>query len=413
MKKQFLLIITLFLSLNTLQAQRTFEPGYFINNNGDTVKCLIKNSDWYYNPIYIKYQLNTNGKIETATLNEVKEFKIGESIKYVRKAVLIDKSSEVIENMDRNFEPNFKPDTLFLKVLAQGNANLYNYYSKELNRFFYDTNNQEVKQLVYKLYLDKDNQIATNNSYKEQILKDFKLLTSEQKSNLYKLNYELKSLTNFFNQYNPINTATKSSQLVANSSNSKNAKPFSLSVRPRINYSNLGLKTVLFYSKDVKFDNKPIIAIGAEAEYLLPYNKSKWAISIEPTYHTYNNKAVTDINYFNEVSYQLIKYNSLEVPTTVRHYLYLNNKSKLFINASTIFDFPFNSYIQNIDYNLNENSKKKLVFSVSFGCGIGYKLKNKYSIELRQNFNRDLLPNKVNIISKYNTSSLVLGYTIF
>jgi hypothetical protein len=40
-------------------------------------------------------------------------------------------------------------------------------------------------------------------------------------------------------------------------------------------------------SGNAKFDNKISFRIGLEAEFILPFNKNKWAVFAEPTYQYY------------------------------------------------------------------------------------------------------------------------------
>lgn len=54
-----ILIFTLtILSINTFA--QDFEKGFYIENNGKRVDCLIKNIDWLYNPESFEYKLNEN-----------------------------------------------------------------------------------------------------------------------------------------------------------------------------------------------------------------------------------------------------------------------------------------------------------------------------------------------------------------
>lgn len=72
--------------------------------------------------------------------------------------------------------------------------------------------------------------------------------------------------------------------------------------------------------------------------------------------------------------------NLIEMPVGVRHYFFLNKNSKLFINASYIFDICSKS---TIEYKRTDNSIYNLFESKSnnvLGFGIGYKFKDKYNL---------------------------------
>jgi hypothetical protein len=107
-----------------------------------------------------------------------------------------------------------------------------------------------------------------------------------------------------------------------------------------------------------------------------------------------------------------VDYKSIEIPVGFRHYLFLKNKSKLFINASYIFDLSSNSIIEfNREDGSNINSLEiKTKNNLAFGFGYNYK---KYSLELRVQTPRNVLSNYIYWSSDYKTLSLILGYNIF
>jgi len=83
--------------------------------------------------------------------------------------------------------------------------------------------------------------------------------------------------------------------------------------------------------------------------------------------------------------------------------MFLNNKSKLFVNAALVKSFGFNSKINFIEIRAGG----------TLNFGFGYKYNNKYNIEYRYSLAQDLLINYLDWRSGFNTSSLVFGYTLF
>jgi hypothetical protein len=188
---------------------------------------------------------------------------------------------------------------------------------------------------------------------------------------------------------------------------------FNLSLRPRINKSSVSVQNIFVKSTKVDFNNQLNFGFGIEAEFLFPFNKNKWAIVIEPTYQNFNSEKEIYSDYVGGVKVlNKINYSSIEFPLSLRHYLFFNKDSKLFINASYVVDFCFNSSIvikgkDNFLYdNLDIQSKSNIAF------GIGYKYKNKYSMEMRYQSDRQLLPFTI-WDSNYNALSFIIGYTIF
>jgi hypothetical protein len=96
----------------------------------------------------------------------------------------------------------------------------------------------------------------------------------------------------------------------------------------------------------------------------------------------------------------------------IRHYFYLNGTSKIFINASLIFDYTFNSSIgfRRSDSVLPLPLKIKPINNFAFG--IGYKYNKKYIFEIIYQTKQELLSDYHYWQSDYKTLSFVFGYSI-
>jgi hypothetical protein len=102
-----------------------------------------------------------------------------------------------------------------------------------------------------------------------------------------------------------------------------------------------------------------------------------------------------------------VKYASIELPIGLRHYFFLSEKSKVFVNASFIFDFSVNSVI---DY--GSGPGLEIVSPLNAAFGLGYKY-DRFSLEYRYQTSRELVGRYPIWISDYMTSSVVFGYQIF
>lgn len=126
MKKRILFLLITISTLNSY-SQVSFEKGYYIDNTNQKINCLIKNVDWKNNPTEFEYKLAENSEPKKTTIKTIKEFGIDNISKYVRSTVNIDRSSESINNLSNDKNPIFKEEELFLKVLVEGKATLYQY----------------------------------------------------------------------------------------------------------------------------------------------------------------------------------------------------------------------------------------------------------------------------------------------
>src|SRR5690606_726233 len=151
MKKLLGLVILAMLSIHAY-GQIKFEEGYFIDNQGNRIDCLIKNTDWKNNTLSFEYKASENASVQQADIEDVQEFGVLEYMRYKRFTVEIDRSSKNVNALSTKKQPEFNTETLFLRQLIQGNANLYVYEDGNLKRYFFSVNDASVNQLIYKTY---------------------------------------------------------------------------------------------------------------------------------------------------------------------------------------------------------------------------------------------------------------------
>lgn len=411
MKKQLLTLLTIILTINGY-SQIIFEKGYYINNSDQKTECLIKNIDWKNNPTQFEYKLTENSSTEKANIATIKEFGIYNVSKYIRSNVKIDRSEENINDLSYDKNPIFKEEQLFLKVLIEGKANLYFYEDGNLVRFFYNVSNAPIKQLIYKSYHASNFKIGKNNRFRQQLWIDLKCphFTMNKFENI---DYRKKDLTSFFIKYNECNNHEFVN--FAQKQQKEKKDVFNLSIRAGLNHSSLSIQNTISNSQNVDFDHEFEFRFGIEAELILPFNKNKWALLIEPTYQYYKSEDYIQINSFNWGKLTAsANYQSIEIPIGIRHYFHLNDNSKIFANISYTPGITINS---SIDFSRPNSSKPQNTLEIKTGpnidLGAGYKFKNKYSLELRYHTDRDILNDYSLWQSDYKTVSVIFGYTLF
>ena len=404
MKKQLLLFLFTILAFNCY-SQIAFEKGYYINNSDQRVDCLIKNLDWTNNPTEFKIKLSEDTTPKTINLKSVKEFGIHEVSRFVRFTVNIDISSDNIKHLSKQKEPIYDKKQFFLKVLVEGKANLFEYQNKNLKRYFYNKQNSEVQQLIFKTYKLSKTQIAKNYKYKHQLFSDLKYddLTLSEIRNV---DYNKKDLVAFFINYNE-----KYESEVINFTVKQKKGLVRLYLRPGLNHSSLKMQNGLS-DRNIDFESKLAFRFGIEAEFVLPYNKNKWAILIEPTFQYYKSENETvyteSLTHTSSTNVE-VNYSSIELPIGLRYHSFINDHSKIFFNASYVFDVPVSGTIQSERkdlFDLQIKSNKNLAL------GVGYS-NNRYSLELRYHTKRDLSNGYTFWKSNYKTMSVIFGYRIF
>jgi len=394
MNKIYILILIFAISYSMdCNSQISYIEGYYINDSNQKIDCLIRNIDWKNNPIEFEYKISEQAKKETLTIESVKEFGIDNVSKYIRFDVNIDRSSNKQNLLSNDKNPIFKTEKLFLKVLIQGEASLFIYKDKSLTRYFYQTSHLDINQLIFKEYKTPENKIGTNNEFRRQLYSNIKC-SDISMNDLKQIDYDKSSLLNIFTKYN----SCKNSEFV-NFEEKVKSDLFNLNIRPGLNSSSLFINNSAISSRSTDYGNKLAFRIGLEFEFIMGFNKNKWAVIIEPTYQYFKaeDKVITNLSNTN------VDYKSLQLPIGVRHYLFLNNNSKIFINGSFIYDFVLNSKVRNLDASSSFN----------LAMGVGYNYNQKYSVEFRYHTNRDILTDYVAWNSDFKTISIIFGYTIF
>ncbi|RCS26754.1 PorT family protein [Polaribacter sp. WD7] len=407
MKKIFIISFFLFLSL-TNTAQIKFEKGYFIKNNKEKVECLIKNIGWRYTPTQIDYKLASDTEIKTMKLTNIVEFGIYDDSKFIKRTVDIDRSSSDVDVFDEDRNPNFKTETIFLKLLLKGDINLYQYTNKDLFRFFYEKKaTKEIKQLVYKQYygykyVDGNpvrGGVKTNNGFRQQIINYFDSKCVDTK-NVKNLRYSKNDLVPFFKEFNQcsnkdINYITKKNK----------RRAFNFTVKVGLNNTSVSvLQTAVREFDFFSFDNKPNLKLGFELEHILSFNKNKWSIIFEPTYQSINFQGEQS-----ETFQKNFNYSSVEIAIGVRHYLFLNTNNKFFINGMFVLSYAVND--SSAFLFTEQFIKPEIIHSFPIATGIGYQYSNKIGIELRYYSNRKLFSDFSFLNAKLDNIALVLGYT--
>ncbi len=398
-----LLFTIILLSGISVFSQNNYEPGYIIKTNDQKVDCLIKNEDWKGAPRTFEYKLEENGEVKIGNVSNIKEFGSAENFKYITATLAVDQSSDKVGNLTDDRNPNFKEETIFLKVLIEGNASLYYTTKDGDNRFFYKMNDGAIEQLIYKRYVTVNKSIAINNRYKQQLATDF-VCSNPKSLDFDKLEYKKSNLIDRFKNYN---SCVNTESIIYERKDYEYG--FNLSIRPGVTFGSASIQ-VLGDDK-ITFDNKAGFRIGLEAEYIFPFNNGKWSLFIEPTYRNYTaekeSELYKDFPTMRTTTLITVEYNSIELPMGARYYMFLNNNSAFFVNAAIIVDAS--ALDSKINSSKEDGYDLDIKADAAMGFGAGFKFKNKYSIEGRFNTARNIT-NYANITSSYQSFSLIAGY---
>ncbi|MEO1436399.1 MAG: tRNA modification GTPase, partial [Bacteroidota bacterium] len=322
---------------------------------------------------------------------------LNEYTKFVRASLNVDRSPQKLDKLHRDTRPEFQPETLFLKVLVEGDASLYQYFGEELRLFFYQYDDRPIEQLVYVMYKTEWGELGHYRQYQQQLWNALKCSEIKQ-SAIERLDYKKEDLLRIFLNFNQCKGG-EFNNLVA-----KRPKRdfFHMAIRPGINFSSLRVNNPVTIGFDGQFENQTSFRLGVELEFFLPFNKDKWSFLVEPTYRYYY--TLQEVNRFTTID---VNYASVEVPVGFRYYMFLNDQSALFLNSMVVMDFSTGELI------VEGSSVEEINPAINFAFGGGFRYNNRWSTEFRYFTRRELFPINLPWASDYGNFSIILGYRFF
>ncbi len=384
------LFLFLLISLNAF-SQNNWKSGYYISETGFRRDGLILDRDWNNNPVSFSFKENESAAETTYEIKDVKEFGIVGDSKYVRADVAIERSSNKATYMQTSKEPMFKDERLFLRVLVEGKHSLYVYNESGVEKFFYKTDDGPITQLIFINYITDSIELKENAAFRNFLWNNLKCEDATLQE-LEKLRYTKSALTKYFVEVN----SCGNDNTITFKETEKKGK-FNLKIIAGIS------------SATLKFDYQPLYdfkvsgvmpAFGLELEYILPTNNSKWAAILEANYNKFS--AETDVESGRTVD---VKYNYLQVPFGMRHYLFLNPDNKLFFSGVMAVNFLQNS---KLDYSNSLTDITPISPLFNFGLGLGYEY-NRFSTEVRY-YTRMAIDSQID--GSFNKLSAVVKYKI-
>lgn len=390
------LLLLALVAPSLLCAQIQFEKGYFIDNAGSRTPCLIRNADWKNNPESFDYRLTEAGEIQTAEIGAIAEFTIEGAATYRRFTIDLDQSTDDPSMLDFDSQPRFEQRQVFLKALVSGRATLYKYEAPEGVHFFYAREGEAVQPLVYKKYRrDGSMEIFENSAFRQTLWNELQC-DGLNRASFGRLAYKEGDLADVFVRYNKCHDPNYTQKY-----QKEDHLLFNLTIRSGINISSGKLNV-----QSTSFPNAVTPRFGAEFEMVLPFNKNKWSLLLEPTFRTY--KADGESSSPGLYTGYAIDYNSIEFAIGIRHYFFVSQKASLFLSAYMLNDMELDATIGRPntvfpDYEINPLSNPAV--------GIGFEYDKKWSVEFRYDDERELLRYNFSD-ARYNNISIILGYTI-
>ncbi len=400
-------IASLYLLLQcfSLVCQKQYTTGYFIDNQGKTTKCHIKNIGARNNPIQINFKLNGDSKVQTASMAEVAEFGVGDLL-FRRYEVPVDRSGDDLSQIGNSKLPTYQVETIYLKQLIPGAAVLYAYVNQGVVTYYYSLDGADPKPLTYNRYRKADNSIATNNAFRHQLITD---LACDDLSfqDVQNTSYTQSDLSNFFVKYNQCVDPDYSFQpeVLPRSKLHVHFRPGVLAYR-------YDTQSTMLSRISADFGKQTGFRVGMEFEWYLALPQSQWAVVVEPTYATVNFKEV-DGNFIyvatgaQDTDKAKAHHHTVGGAIGLRRYFQVSNSNGIFIDATSVLEIPLDS---SVEFENFDNPETGSTFHLALGLGLSHK--EKLKLQARYGLKRNPLKDELNWSSSLSSLELTFSYRI-
>ncbi|GLR15811.1 hypothetical protein [Portibacter lacus] len=364
LKKGLLQICFLLFSIVVI-GQVKFEPGYYIKESGEKIEGYILNIDWKNNPTSFNFKETAEGDDVEISIEDALEYGVDGFSAYQRHVVKVDQSLNNRTGLSSERNPNYKEETLFLKILVDSNIGLLKYESNQYVRFFYREGKNVPVQLIYKKYYKTSDRIAENVDFQQQI-KNLAGQTFMSASKVNSLKYTEKSLVQVFKDIN----VGQGAEYTSYSSERVHLIPiYSFVVGSR--YLNNEIKNSSSNFKGTAAASLSYL-LGGEVKIVLPFRKDTWSVYMGLYYH--NLSGMRDIDFVSQKIPQSqgildIKYNTLELNLGFRQRFFANSKPKYYFFGAGSLNIAMQRKFEILDY-IDLEPNTSLNYNVGIGCNI-------------------------------------------
>ncbi|RKS02133.1 MULTISPECIES: hypothetical protein [unclassified Flavobacterium] len=404
-------------------SQKSYSPGYYIDQSNNKKEGFIDNSNPYNNPEKIYFKTSLEEKTIEISIDNIKEFKINSNYKFVKYTV--DYDYEQIQNSNKikilGKEPKLEQKVVLLKLLVEGNVSLYKAIIGDVV-FFYVKNKDDVnpKLLVHRKY-NQDNSIKENNDYRKQLyddLKSDKLVFND----FLDIDYDEKELVSIFSKANTENNSFVNQNI--SSEIGKNKLQYKIIAGTSLYRANYTFNDdYKLTPKNASFNNP---MVGVEFSNSFGINSYRSELFVRLFYQ----KVKTEADYFSQVSNDYnVRYtmksdfSSINVTAGYRYALYKKGKNKFYVDGSIGLskvledDFSIDYLVTYTTPNPIPSPSDKYVFDqlstvIFLNAGVGYVFNNRFGLGLEYSANKNYLKEYALINGSFSNINLIFTYTL-
>ncbi len=271
-------------------AQANFKPAVVVTNDGDTLNGRIDHQGWIRNPKIVV--LRQDGATEAVWLSpaDTKSFRCQGEL-YVSTIMEIDYSPRETKDLTFSPKPVFKTDTVFLRMLFSGIANLYVLTDENFKQhYFIRKDSSGIHERIYFRYLkevQKKVSIRENQRYKGQLTYFFSDCPS-LKNEILNLEYKEEKLVSLFKKYN---LCLGGEEAAVTYKKEKGIAKINLGFVAGATLTTIKFVSdlpELYYLTQTSYKNSVKPAVGVSVNIIFPQNQGKWALFSEMAYNAFS-----------------------------------------------------------------------------------------------------------------------------
>lgn len=402
--------IALFLCVTSAIAQTNYVTGSVTIKNNQIIAGEIDYQDWKKTPETISFK--QGDKIKIYKPEDLVAFEVSDD-KFISRLVSVDVTQQQLNKMTDTDKVKFEDRHVFLNVLVQGNASLYEYYDSRIH--FYAEKGDNFIELIKRKKLQEGNQdLMTFKKYLGQLNVLFNDCNSLKISD--NLEYRRLPLSNIFEKYNACVSGDNSDNYSKKVEREKGA----FYVTAGFAYSTFNLDSPFLIASDFDGGSFTTPSFGIAYDVPISKNRNKWVLRSELLYSAYKGEfEPSELNTISEGTMYL-EQSTLGVNALLRYKIKSKNENILpFINLG----FGFNYVISNdnkVEYKRSSSPNPGVTqtaligsvdsyFTLNVGAGV---LINRFSVEGRLMITDKVLGSVHNKNSITNIG-LMVAYKLF
>jgi hypothetical protein len=315
------ILFFLFVNIATCYSQKNFLPGYIVETNGDTINGQINYLNWDRTPEKITFQGSSDEKNTEYFPFNIKGFCVNGE-RYLSAVVAIDDSPFRENELIESDKPEWKTDTVYLRLLFSGSKSLFYFKDRNKKDHFIIGKDSTFETLLYRRYLQNIDGVMysrINEKYKGQLILYMKDYPDLQKKISY-TNYNMNDLTKLFKDYYNL---TGENVLFQNNNEKYRLETGLL--------AGLSISKLRFYGTDfylpltgVDFPKSPSYAVGGFVNIILPRKRERISIVNEIIFNSFKCKGQyidsNDPNIYT-IKYSNFAYSYVKLTDMVRYKL--------------------------------------------------------------------------------------------